>query len=116
MDEKDLYELVFGFFGYKCRMLTLESERPEVGCILYDTFLFKCHVNARNEIFSCGIIVGHGEATITEYLGKHCSPKSDVESIKNSLKMIDDYCRLRLPEKFIEAYFQVYSASQYKDQ
>lgn len=86
MDVKDLYQLVFGFFGYKCRMLTFDPESPEVGCILYDTFLFKCHVNTRNEIFSCSIIVGNGEAAITEFLGKHCSPKSDVESIKHSLK------------------------------
>ena len=37
-----------------------------------------------------------------------CSLNSDEESIKQSLHIVDDYCRLRLPDKFLEAYDKAY--------
>jgi len=113
MDEKELYQIVFGFFGYKCRMQNFDPGKMEVACILYDTFLLKCKLNSRNDRFGCEISLGNDLVTITEFLGKHCFLDHDVESIKNSLKMVDDYCRLRLPDKFIEAYFQAYAENQY---
>jgi len=59
-------------------------------------------------------VIGKDEV-ITEFLGKSCSLNSDEESIKQSLQMIDDYCRLRLPDKFLEAYYQAYVLKQYED-
>lgn len=42
------------------------------------------------------------------FLGNHCSLNSDRKSIEDSLKIIDDYCRLRLPDKFLDAYYKAY--------
>ena len=39
----------------------------------------------------------------------------DEKSIKESLQIIDDYCRLRLPDKFLDAYYHAYVTSQYED-
>jgi len=113
MDENELYQIVFGFFGYKCRMQNFDPEKMEVTCILYDTFLLKCNLNGRNNRYSCEISLGNNAVTITEFLGNHCFLNNDLESIKGSLGIVDDYCRLRLPDKFIEAYFQAYSTNQF---
>ena len=55
------------------------------------------------------------EGIIIEFLGKICSLNSDAESIKESLQIIDNYCRLRLPDKFLDAYYKAYVLSQYDD-
>lgn len=31
-----------------------------------------------------------------------------TSTISNSLRIIDDYCRLRLPDKFLDAYYEAY--------
>lgn len=48
---------------------------------------------------------------MTEFLGKECSLNGDEESIRKSLKIIDDYCRMRLPDKYLEAYENAYKKS-----
>ena len=55
------------------------------------------------------------EGVITEFLGKRCSLNSDVQSIKKSLQIIDDYCRLRLPDKFLDAYYKAYVLDEYEN-
>lgn len=108
MDINKLYDLVETFFGYKTNMLYLDTEKKEVACILYNAFLFKCNLDDRYGRFGAEIVFGIQEATITEFLGKRCSLNSDEKSIRDSLQIVDDYCRLRLPDKFLEAYNKAY--------
>lgn len=111
MDINRLYDLVKSFFGYKANMLYLDTDKKEVACILYNSFLIKCNLNDRYGRFGAGIVFGYQEATISEFLGKRCSLNSDENSIMDSLKIIDDYCRLRLPDKFLDAYYNAYFTS-----
>lgn len=115
MKVDDLYNLVEDFFGYRCNMIGINSEKKEVSCILYDSFFLECDLNDEHDRFGAGICFGEQKYTITEFLGKRCSLNSDEESIKESLKIIDDYCRLRLPDKFLEAYYKAYVTNQYED-
>lgn len=106
----ELYRLVSSVFDYKAKMLYADSEHREVGCILYDSFLLKCSINDRNGQFGAGIVLGDLLVpAITQFLGKHCSLDSSSESITADLLMIDEYCRLRLPDKFLEAYDRAYT-------
>lgn len=114
MNVDKLYELVKEFFGYKASMRYLNSSTKEVVCILYDSFWLKCSLDDRYGRFEAGLEIGK-EGYITEFLGKTCSLNSDSESIKKSLQVIDDYCRLRLPDKFLEAYYKAYVTSLYED-
>lgn len=114
MDINALYNLVENFFGHKAKMRELHSVKKEVTCLLYDSFLLVCSLDDRYGMFGAGLVIGKDEV-ITEFLGKSCSLNSDEESIKQSLQMIDDYCRLRLPDKFLEAYYQAYVLKQYED-
>lgn len=108
LNEKELYKLVKDYYGYKANMLWCNSEKKEVGCILYDSFLFTCNVNDRYGSFGCGIVLQNDAVAITDFLGKRTSHNNDEHSIKESLKMVDDYCRLRLPDKFLKAYDEAY--------
>lgn len=115
MDIDKLYDLVEDFFGYKCNMIGIDSEKKEVYCILYDSFFLECNINDQYGRFGAGVCYGEQKHTITNFLGKRCSLNSDEKSIKESLQIIDDYCRLRLPDKFLDAYYKAYVTSQYED-
>lgn len=109
---EDLYNLVRDFFEYKCKMIGIDSEKMEVSAILYDSLFLKCNINDRYGRFGAGVCFGEQEYTITEFLGERCSLNSDDESIKQSLQIIDDYCRLRLPDKFLDAYDKAYAEAE----
>lgn len=118
MTVKKLYALLEDFFGYKANMRYLAPIAPNVGkvaCILYDSFWLECRLDDQHNRFNAGIILENEEGILTNFLGKQCLPNSDEESIKQSLQIVDDYCRLRLPDKFLEAYYYAYVLSQYED-
>lgn len=112
MTVDELYDLVEKYYGYKINMLSVNSETKEVKGILYDSFILTCDINDRYGRFGAGIKIG-GEGVLTNFLGEQCSLNSDEKSIKESLKLIDDYCRLRLPDKFIDAYYKAYVLDAY---
>ena len=114
MNVDELYIFVKEYYGYKAQMLSYNSETKEVECLLYDSFCMKCGVNVQNGRFGAEIETG-GKFAITEFLGKKCSVNSDKESIKNSLKIIDEYCRLRLPDRFLDAYCKNSVTDEYEN-
>ncbi len=111
MDIKELFCLIEKYFGYKANMLYLNSDIQEVGLILFNSFLVKCSLDERYNSFGAGITFGNQESTITEFLGKKCSLNSDEESIIESLSIIEKYCRLRLPDKFLRAFEEAYNSN-----
>lgn len=113
MEVKELYILIKDFFGYKANMRYLNSTTKEVGCILYDSFFLKCGFDDQHGSFGAGLEISK-EVILTCFLGKTCSLNSDEKSIRESLKIIDDYCRLRLPDKFLDAYYNAYVLSHYE--
>ncbi|SEQ06196.1 hypothetical protein SAMN02910289_01153 [Lachnospiraceae bacterium RM5] len=112
MNVNELYDLVESFYGYKIHMRSLDTKTKEVVGILYDSFVLKCDINDRYGRFGAGIDIGEN-GFITNFLGEHCSLNSDEKSIKESLKLIDEYCRLRLPDKFLDAYYKAYVLDLY---
>ncbi|MCH5268104.1 MAG: hypothetical protein J1E62_07145 [Lachnospiraceae bacterium] len=106
LNTNDLYLLVQSFFDYKCRKVEFNLEKKEITCILYDSFLFSCGFADRYETFGAGLYIGQG--ILVKLLGKSSSLNNDEDSIRKSLQIFDDYCRLRLPEKFLNAYDKAY--------
>lgn len=106
----ELYELVKNFFGYKVKMLSINSEKKEVQCILYDSFLLKCGIGNRYNMFGMSICFGFDQQSLslTDFLGQKVSMSSDKDSIIENLKIVDNYCRMRLPDKFLDAYCRAY--------
>lgn len=95
-------------------MKGIDSAKKEVTCILYDSFWLICSLDDQYGRFGAGLEIGE-KGVITDFLGKRCSLNSDEKSIRESLKIIDDYCRLRLPDKYLDAYYHAYVISQYED-
>jgi len=112
VDINELFSLIKKHFGYKANMLYIDNEKKEVGFLLYNSFLVKCSLDERYNSFGAGIVFGNQESTITEFMGKRCSLNSDEESILSSLSIIDDYCKLRLPDKFLRAFEKAYKKSR----
>lgn len=109
MDIKKLFSLIKKYFGYKANMLYIDNDRKEVGFVLYNAFLVKCSLDERYNSFGAGIVFGNQESTITEFIGERCSLNSDEDSIRDSLSIIENYCRLRLPDKFLLAFEKAYN-------
>ena len=107
MAVNELYDLVEEYYGYKIHMVSLNSETKEVVGMLYDAFILKCNINDTYGRFGAGIDIGNWYS-ISTFLNEHCSLNSDEKSIKDSLKLIDKYCRLRLPDKYLDAYYKAY--------
>lgn len=107
MDVKELYKLIHKYYGYKARMRYINSEQKRVYFFLYDSFSIVCDISDRYGMFGVGIQMADGQM-LTHFLGKSCSLNSDPASIKRSLQIIDDYCRMRLPDKYLEEYDKAY--------
>lgn len=107
MEVLDLFKLVQKHYGYKAQMRYINSEKKEVFFFLYDAFSVVCSVGDRYGMFGAGIQMADGQM-LTQFLGKSCSLNSDPVSIKRSLQIIDDYCRMRLPDKYLEEYDKAY--------
>lgn len=109
---KEVNRLIVSELGYKVKIAYVDSTKREVAFIMYDSFLFKCQLDERYNTFGCGLLLSDGTIS-RNFLGKEISLNSDECSMKESLQVIDDYCKLRLPDKFLNAYYKAYVTSQY---
>jgi hypothetical protein len=107
METRDLLKLVRDFFGNKAKKIYIDSHKREVTCTLYDSFVFVCGFSDRYEQFGGGIHIGEN-LVITDFLGERLSLNGDKKSITKSFEIVDNYCCLRLPDKFLNAYFEAY--------
>ena len=111
---KEVNGIIKRCLGYKVKVMYIDSIKREVVFMMYDSFLFKCQLDERYNSFGCGLQFSDGTIS-TNFLGREISLNSDEKSIKESLKIIDDYCRLRLPDKFLEEYDRAYEIRQHKN-
>ena len=105
----ELYKLVKKFYGYKTNNIYINSKKNEVIAELYEAFITKYDIDIYHNEFGAGILLGNGEQVLAgEILGQKLTMSANEDSIVNSLSIIDNYCRLRLPDKFLEAYDNAY--------
>lgn len=103
LDIMEIYHLIIEFFGNKVDVIGVIESRQEIECILYSSFVLKCGIEDRYKMFECGIMLEEKYA-IRNILGESPSLNNDRDSIIKSLKLMDKYCRLRLPDKFLDEY------------
>lgn len=115
MDVKELSSFLKDYYGYKIKKMSLYSKENKVLGILYDSFCFRCSCNNKENRFEAVIYLGDANHVISEFFGKIGVCSIDEKKIKQILKIIDDYCRLRLPDKFLEAHYKAYVLSLYED-
>ena len=108
MDIKIACKIVKKFFGYKAKNFTFDPETQEVKCLLYDSFFFEFDTNDMYETFCGGIHFQKERFVLTDFLGESCALCGNKETLVESLQYVDDYCRKRLPDKFLKAYDKAY--------
>ena len=103
MDLITLYRLVIDHFGPKAAFAEIESGRGVVNVVLYETFKFTCNVKDQHGSFAGGVLLPT-DYFMDVFFGVQLSPNSDEASIKANLDIVDEWCRLQLPDKFLERY------------
>ena len=108
MEFNDFFRVIDNYYGYRAKDYCLYEDKKEIECVLYESLLVTFSIGDRYGVFGAAINLDGERHSIVELLGKKISLNSDETSIKNSLDIIDEYCRLRLPDKFLEAYDKAY--------
>lgn len=106
LDLKEMYMLMIEYFGNKVSSQYINSEKQEIIAVLYDSFVFCFGIDDRYDLFSGGIVLD-AEQVLTTFLGKKLSINNDKQSILSNFEIIDNYCRLRLPDKFLTEYDKI---------
>ncbi|KGJ71729.1 hypothetical protein GY21_20195 [Cryobacterium roopkundense] len=100
MNGDEFLALVRDFFGAKATQVTVDPSGSVATCVLYDSFVFTCGLNGEHGTFTGGIEYDTGKY-LTVFLNERLSFNTDRESILRNLQIVDRYCRLRLPDKFL---------------
>jgi len=103
MDSKEFLDLVDGIFGAKATQIGYARARMVYTCTLYETFRFKCGLDGEHGEFGAGIEWAP-DNYLTTFLGQRLSLNRDRQSVLESLRVVDEWCRLHLPDKFLERY------------
>ena len=108
MEIREFENLVREYFGYKMTLSWMDFDARTIECILYDSFYLKLSIGDRYGVFGAAIGIGNMMRSFTKVLGTEISLNSDLNSISSNLAIIDNYCRLRLPDKFLLAFEEAY--------
>ena len=98
-----LMDIVDGSLSNKGNRTSISIENLHLKYTLYETFRCEFGYGDRGE-FCCSIILSDEYHLTPSANGKKVSVNSDEESIIESLKIVDEYCRLRLPDKLLETF------------
>lgn len=99
----ELYKLMLDYFGYKLSAPRMNPEKGEIAFILYESFVFKISIDKRYGIFGAALVLGE-EFLVLSLFGENIAINNDLKSITMSFEKIDNYCKLRLPDKFLVEY------------
>ncbi|MDJ0338450.1 hypothetical protein [Cryobacterium sp. PH31-O1] len=103
MPYAEFYGLAVDFFGPRLSIPTNDEAGRSMTGVLYDSFLFWCGYDEQKPMFGASIRLSP-QSGIGSFLGRSPSWSSDRDSIVESFQLIDEYCRLRLPEKFLSVF------------
>ncbi len=100
-DLKSLMTQIDSYFEGKGINTIVDLNQKALEYLLYDSFVWEFAIESRYGIFSASLAIGDGFRGVTSLLGRKLSLNCDEESILANLEIIDKYCRLRLPNKFL---------------
>jgi hypothetical protein len=105
IDVSGLARLIEEYFGEKVVVETVrESEsEQELSFMLYDAVIVRAAIDPRYGSVGFGVQLGE-QSFLRSILGARIALNSDETDLRRSLRVIDSYCRLRLPDKYLDAY------------
>ncbi len=103
MESQEFYELVSGYFGAKAIQKSFTRSTGVFTCTLYESFRFECGLDGEHGTFTGGIEFAP-DKYFTTFFDQDLSLNTDSDSILRNLQVVDEWCRLRLPDKFLQRY------------
>lgn len=103
MESGEFFTLIRDYFGAKIVDEAVDHSAVVLRCTLYESFKFECGLNGEHGEFGGGIEYFPGKF-YTNFFGQRLSRNDDRDSILANLRLVDEWCRLRLPDKFLERY------------
>ena len=107
MEFVEFSKIVKLHYGYKLTSSTLNYETKTIECVLYDSFYIELSIGDRYGIFGGAIAIGMEMFSLPLVMEHNITLNSNQKSIIANLNIIDEYCRLRLPDKFLEKFDQL---------
>lgn len=104
-DIEDLASFVEAVFGDKARVLTVSPTTGRITFVLYDAFAFNATLDQLTHTFGLSLLLP-GNSSLITLLGQKLSANNDADSIKRAFAIADEYCRLRLSDRYLAAYAQ----------
>lgn len=105
---EQLVRLIREVIGTRGQIQSASPESGDIVFVMYEAFGFKCGLDNRYGSFGMILPVEAG-AAVRSFLGRDISLNADEESIRASLAIVDHYCRLRLPDKYLAQYDRTHS-------
>ncbi|HEY5319629.1 MAG TPA: hypothetical protein VIJ76_02020 [Galbitalea sp.] len=109
----ELKKIVDEFCLHRGRVLTSspsDSVQLMEG-VLYEAFVFRVHLTQDGRV---ELALHVGPAVLADTLfGESLATPADRDAVLASLARIDEYCRLQLPDKFLEAYARAAEAQRF---
>ncbi len=103
-DLRNLKRIIENYLGYKVKNTAIDVDRKSLFYFCYDSFELKFSLGERYGEFGASMAMGNGYVGLASILGKRLSLNSDEKSVIENLRIIDEYCRLRLPDKYLEEF------------
>ena len=113
MSGDELARLVTGVFGAHATHVQVDTGRVVLTCMLYEVFPVRVGLDGEYGTFAGGILISREQSYggvkispdlyLSTLLGQTLSLNDDPVSIRANLHLIDQYCRLRLPDEFLNA-------------
>jgi hypothetical protein len=103
VESHDFFGLVRDYFGAKATDEVVAHSTSVYRCTLYETFRFECGLDGEHGEFGGGIEYAPG-AFHTTFFNERLSLNDDAASILANLRLVDEWCRLHLPDTFLERY------------
>ncbi|MDJ0338437.1 hypothetical protein [Cryobacterium sp. PH31-O1] len=111
MPYAEFYGLAVDFFGARMSSPTNDEAGRSMTGVLYDSFLIRCGYDEQKPMFGASICVSPQSGS-RGFLGRSPSWSTDRDSLVEGLQLIDEYCRLRLPEKFLTVFDAAHGLSR----
>ena len=109
-DLNEICSMINHFWGYKVNLVIPYPKQKKVVARLYDAFEFKFDfINERYEDLFHASLLCPDNAIIDRLLGVNTWKSPTKENIISILEAVDRYCRLRLPDKYLEAFDEAYA-------
>lgn len=102
-DVDGLADFIEKFYGPKSQIQGVSPATGQLTFALYDAFVFGAGIDTQTGVFGLGLILSDG-SSLNTLLGNEVRLDNEESNIRAALDNADEYCRLRLPEKYLAAH------------